>query len=372
MDQPQIKVLIVDDSQIARDLLTFIIESDPLLKVIGIAEDGESAIEFIKKQTPDVIMMDVVMPKMNGYEVTQRIMQIKPIPIIVVSGSYNPHDVDSCYRAISAGALAIMEKPRGLGDPQHIALARAVVDAIKAMSGVQISTRLPRSSPLLSALQKDKGSEIPNRKGEGMFSSVTDIASVMSASLSPIDIVAIGAGIGGPQALQKILSDIPAAFPIPILIVQRISVGFISGLAEWLGKITNLKVSVATEGAKMLPGHVYIAPDQHQMHIVKAGTISLIKAASKLDICPSISMLFRSVGQVYGPRALGILLTGMGKDGVEELNYIKQKNGITLVQSEDGCVMFDSPKRAIEIGAARLILPVSKMASLLNEIVKKK
>lgn len=353
MNAREINVLIVDDSPVARDLLAYIIQSDPQLKVMGFAENGEEAINFLKNQTPDVIVMDIVMPKMNGFELTRRIMQSNPIPIVVVSGIYNKEEVNKSFQALEAGAIAVLEKPKGIGSSQYLDTARFVIDTLKAMGEVKLvagKNTIQKLEPPESVPQKPKATE------------------THKDAAKKIDAIGIGASIGGPQALATVLSKLPEKFPIPIFIVQHISGGFVDGLVNWLNESTPLSVKIPTDGEKGLPGHVYIAPDRKNMLVDENNVIHLIDEPNESNIAPSISQLFLSLANSHGPRSIGILLTGVGKDGVEELLEMKQKGATTIVQNEETCVMFDMPKHAIKLNAAVHVEPLNQIVNILTNL----
>lgn len=354
MTTREINVLIVDDSPVARDLLAFIIQSDPQLKVIGFAENGEDAINFLKSQTPDVIVMDIVMPKMNGFELTRRIMQNRPIPIIVVSGIYNREEVNKSFKALEAGAIAVLEKPKGIGSSQYLDTARFVIETLKAMSEIKL------------VAGKNIGSSSASNQVETSAKRLPEAPHEIQGNVSAIG---IGASIGGPQALATILSKLPEKFPIPIFIVQHISGGFIDGLVNWLNESTSLTVKIASDSEKAQPGHVYIAPDRKNMTVDEYNIIHLADETNEANIAPSISQLFKSLAESHGPKSIGILLTGVGKDGAEQLLNMKEKGAITIVQNEETCVMFDMPKQAIQLNAANRIEPIQQIVSILSNLV---
>ncbi len=348
-----IKVLIVDDSSVSRDLLAFIIDSDPDLKVIGFAHNGEEAIQFLKHQTPDVITMDIVMPKMDGFETTRKLMQLHPIPIIIISNSYKKEDTQKSFMAIEAGALAILEKPRGPNDPCYPETAKAIIDSIKLMAEVRVITRRPYFKPQEQAKAVD----------------IKPSQEVML--LSGIEVVAIGASLGGPQALEVVLSKLPPDFPVPIYIVQHIASGFIHGLANWLNAACTLQVKVAKEGEIGQPGYVYLAPDKVHMEVRKGNQVVLIDEPPEGGLRPAVARLFRSIAESFGPHSIGILLTGMGKDGADDLLTMKQRGAYTIAQNEETCVIFGMPGEAIKLGAAQRIAPLEEIPQLLCKIMKK-
>jgi two-component system chemotaxis response regulator CheB len=346
----QIKVLVVDDSRVVAEFLTHLFNSDRGIRVVGVARNGEEAVEAARSMSPDVITMDIHMPGMDGYEATRKIMETCPTPIVIVSGSLKIDEVASNFRAIEAGALAVAQRPNGVGHPQYEEVAQELLKMVKLMSEVKVVRRWPRSrySPASPVVPK----EIVKSKGT-------------------IRVVAIGASTGGPLVLQTILSELPKNFSAPVLIVQHMSRGFVHGFAEWLGHTTGFAVRVAADGESLKPGYAYIAPDDFHMGVGPGNTVRLTADAHENGMRPSVSFLFRSVATVFGSNATGVLLTGMGKDGAEELKALKDAGAITLVQDKETSVIFGMPHQAILLDAAMYVLPPDGIAKTLATIVTK-
>ena len=314
---PLIKVLVVEDSLVVREFLVHILGSDPGIRIVGTASDGEEAIEAVRRLQPDVVTMDIHMPKMNGLEATRRIMEIHPIPIVIVSGSSDPHDVAMTFRATEAGALAVLRRPAGIGHPDFEATARALVQTVKLMSEVKLVRRW-------SQTRRDATMPRPPASSTGERH---------VHAPAKVRVVALGASTGGPPVLQTILTGLPKDFPAPVLIVQHIAAGFVQGFIEWLSQSSSLPVHVAMHGELILPGHVYVAPDECQMKVERGGKIALSRDAPENGLRPSVSCLFRSVAEVYGGEAVAGLLTGMGRDGAEELKLLREKGATTFAQT---------------------------------------
>lgn len=338
----RIRVLIVEDSPTVRQLLSHILNADPGLQVIGCASDGEEAIEQVQLHRPDVITMDLHMPRMDGLEAVRIIMETAPTPIVVVSGQLAPADLDQTFTALTAGALAVVEKPLGLGS----ALAERLVQTVKLMSEIKVVRRWPRK-PAATA------SRLPPPV-------------VRHAELQ---LVAIGASTGGPLVLHSILAGLAGKVDVPIVIVQHIANGFTAGFADWLGKTTGMPVRVGRAGEHLLPGHAYIAPDAMNMGITSGLNIVLSSEPAENGHRPSVSYLFRSVAQSLGQNAVGVLLSGMGKDGAAELKTVADRGGVTIAQDPLTTVVAGMPGEAIKLGAAQYVLTPEKMIKLLNELV---
>ena len=344
-----IKVLVVDDSPVVREFLVHILSSDPVITVIGTADDGEEALDIVRRQRPDVITMDIHMPKMNGLDATRLIMETDPTPIVIVSGTEDPTEVATTFNAMDAGALAVLRRPAGIGHPDHEAMAQDMIQTVKLMSEVKVIRRWPRKRP---------AAPTPRTGNVGL-----------ARASARIRVVAMGASTGGPPALETILAALSKDFPVPILIVQHMAPGFIKGFARWLATSTGLPVHVATHGESLLPGHVYVAPDDHQMKVEREGKIALTKNDPEHGLRPSISYLFRAVAAVYGPDAVVGLLTGMGRDGASELRLLKEHGAVTFAQDRDSSVVHGMPGEAIKLDAAMLVLPLEKIAAVLTNLV---
>lgn len=344
-----IKVLIVEDSLVAQEFLTYILTSDPAIQVVGIVSDGAAALAAVKEKHPDVITMDIHMPKMDGFEATRAIMESVPTPIIIVSSSTSTKEVSSTFRALEAGALAVVLRPPGMGHPQHEAATRELIQTVKLMSEIKVVKRIrpvmkvpAPTAPMAPKLKSEMG----------------------------IQLIAIGASTGGPPVLQKILSGLPQDLSVPVLIVQHIASGFVEGFVEWLTGASGFPLHIAAHGEQPKPGHGYISPDGLHMGVGKGPCIVLSDQAPENGLRPSVAYLFRSVAQVLGAQAVGVLLTGMGRDGAEELKIMKDKGALTIAQDETSSIVFGMPGEAVKLGAAVYVLPPEEIARMLAKIGK--
>ena len=342
-----IKTLVVDDSKVIREFMIHLLSSDPEIQIIGIACNGNEAIDFVREKRPDVITMDIHMPEMDGYEATRIIMETNPTPIVVVSGSLKVNDVANSFKLFEAGALAVVLRPPGIEDAGYYDASKALINTVKLMSEIKVVRRFPKRTidqykPII--LNQPINPEIRN-----------------------IQLIAIGASTGGPVVLQKILSELPENIPVPILIVQHIAKGFIKGFRDWLSNTSKIPLTIAKDGEQLYPGIGYIAPDDFQMGI-ESGLKILLSNPIESGLCPSVNFLFHSVAEVLGPNAVGILLSGMGKDGAKELKTMKGKGAITIVQNEASCVVYGMPAEAVKLGAVDYILSPDKIKEILNEL----
>ncbi len=350
-----IKVLITEDSPVVRGYLEYILNNDPDIEVVGTARDGQEAVRMVSSIQPDVITMDIHMPEMDGFEATRKIMETYPVPIVIVSASWNPEEVDKTFRTMEAGAVAALEKPRGMGHPQSEASVRELLQTVKLMSEVKVVRRSARHR----AMQTEK--TVPAKEEKSIV------------ELNPdVKLVAIGASTGGPLVLQTVLSKLPINYPVPVVIVQHIAMGFLAGLKDWLNKTTNFPVKIAEEGERCEPGKAYLAPDGLQIAIDKNMRVVLSNNEPEHNLCPAISYFFRSVGDVFGRNAIGVLLTGMGRDGSKELKYLKDNGCTTIAQDKDTSIIHGMPGEAIKLGGATYILPSDKIGEKLGDLIMKK
>jgi two-component system chemotaxis response regulator CheB len=289
--------------------------------------------------------MDYHMPTLDGMEATRQIMQTQPVPIVIVSGSSAAEETQAAFRLLEAGALAVVEKPPGPGGPGHDAAAAHLVQTVKLMAEVKVvrrwSMRAPRAVPAPAPAASPK---LARQRVAG---------------------IVIGASTGGPVVLKTILAGLPGRLPVPVLIVQHIAAGFTAGLAHWLGEAAGFPVRVASDGQRPLPGHAYLAPEGLQMRVAPDGAIALADIGPINGHCPSVSYLFDSARAVWGERTVAVLLTGMGRDGAEELKLLRAAGALTVAQDRESSAVHGMPGEAIRLGAAMHVLAPAQIAEVL-------
>ena len=341
---PEIRVLIVDDSVLARDLIKAILSTDSQIVIAGEANNGAEAIAMAAALRPDIITMDIEMPVMNGLDAIEQIMANNAMPILVVSSLGDAH---TAYSAISRGALDLIQKP-----DVNLEDAMEFISKVKLLSRVKVLTHLKGRHPK------------PEKQRDLSF-----IAAVKSINVPQSNrVVAVASSTGGPDALSVMLSGLPETFPCPVLIAQHISDGFVPGMVDWFRKITRMQVKMGANGDELKPGHAYISPSEMHMTVGAGGRIALVERQPSDIFRPSCDRLLMSVAEVFGKRGVGVILTGMGNDGVLGMQRIKQAGGITVAQDEKTSVVFGMPRVAIEAGCIEKVLPIQAIAGALVDI----
>jgi two-component system chemotaxis response regulator CheB len=361
MPASPIPVMLVEDSPVALMILKRILTGSSEIEVVGVAHNGLEALELIPKLQPKVICTDLHMPKMSGLELTRRVMAECPRPILVISASVDQKDdAENVFQLLQAGAVDVFPKPTVELLSEYEQIKRELITRIKILSGVSVFTQhsgIRGQELLLKRFQKTENVEPNiNKVYPNAFSNVRSVAPRA---------IAIGASTGGPQALFTILKSLPARFPVPIFCVQHISVGFLDGLVSWLSTECQLRMVIAQAGDLPQPGVVYFAPDHYHLQLDSQGRIALSSDLPVSGHRPSITVTFQAIAAYYRQSTLGILLTGMGRDGADGLLAIAQAGGTTIAQDEQTSVVFGMPKEAIALGAAQHILPIGEIAPLL-------
>jgi two-component system chemotaxis response regulator CheB len=348
-----IRVLVTDDSPTAREFLVQILGSDPEIRVIGEASDGAEAVAATQRLRPDLVTMDIHMPRLDGMEATREIMITTPTPIVIVTGSHRACDVGASLEILRCGALDVLFKPPDPRSADFPTAARRLIATVKAMAGVKVVRHWR-----------------PGRAAGGAASPATVTVTPGEARAR---IVAIAASTGGPAALQRLLSDLPATYPLPILVVQHITPGFTAGLAGWLAGTSRQRVKLAQQGEPLAPGTVYLAPDDLHLGTASRGGTSFVGLTPAPPIGgfrPSANHLFESVARDYGPAALALILTGMGDDGVTGLRAVRKAEGQVIAQDEKTSIVFGMPGAAVAAGLASTVLPLDLIAPRLMALAR--
>ncbi|HHU75569.1 MAG TPA: chemotaxis response regulator protein-glutamate methylesterase [Firmicutes bacterium] len=354
MKGKKIKVLVVDDSAFMRKIIGDIIRSDSELEFVGVARNGEDAIAKKEALKPDVMTLDVEMPVLNGLETLKRIMKTGPLPIIMVS-SHTREGEETTLEALSTGAVDFVAKPSLLKGEGLSELEAMLPQKIKAAARARLfdGSMLKRGP-----IGRDPIMEKVATAGIGRVDSYLREEGTRH---SGHPIVAIGASTGGPRALESILRGFPDDLPAAVMITQHMPAGFTESLARRLDRVSRIRVKEATGAENILPGWAYVAPGGYHL-LVKAGQTMLSSAPPVQHVRPSADVMMKSLAQYYGSNVIGVILTGMGKDGAEGMEHIKKNGGRTIVQDPSTAVISSMPQAAINNGAADAIIPLDRIA----------
>lgn len=343
----KLRVLVVEDSPVQRHLLVHIVNGDSEMEVVGEASDGRAAVTMAGRLRPDVILMDIVMPGTDGLEATRTIMRESPTPIVLITSAYDPRDRTKTFDALASGALTVLPKPTGPGTRGFADEVADLTITLKLMAQV----KLVRRRAFGQSKQAPAPSRAPRTPGE------------------PIEAVAIAASTGGPAALATVLEALPESTPAPILVVQHITPGFHDGLVEWLNGITPLTVRLAQHGTHVRSGEVLVAPPERHLGVSPEGRVALSLDPPISGHRPSATYLFSSVTRAYGKNALGVILTGMGDDGVAGLRTLKEAGGVVLAQDQATSVVYGMPREATVLGIVDHVIPVGLIASTMVNLM---
>ena len=357
----KIRVMIVEDSRTVRELLRHLIGADPRLEVVAAVETAEEGIRLLPTAAPDVISMDIRLPGMNGFEATLEVMARRPTPIVVVSASVDADDLQISLNALRAGAVAVVEKPVGARHQDYEAMAGRLCDQLAGMSQVRvIRQRIDRQVTFGRAEGGRGKADVATNQGGS--------SSAFRPPPSPFSMLGVVASTGGPNALTQLLGELPADFPLPVVLVQHITSCFLDGFVTWLADVINRPVKVAADGEAARPGTVYVPPADAHLHVRGAR----LWWGREDPVChqrPSGTTLFRSMARTLGPAALGVLLTGMGDDGAEGLRDIRAAGGYTIAEDESTAVVYGMPAVAVRLGGVCESLPLPRIAPRVRAVV---
>lgn len=345
------RVVVVDDSALIRSLLSEIIDRSGDLECVGTASDPLVARELIRNTDPDVITLDIEMPRMDGLDFLERLMRLRPTPVVMVS-TLTERGAETTLRALELGAIDFVAKPKiGVGDGL-MALSQDITDKIRIAARAHIRRRGPATAPL--------GAGTPPTR---------PVQAAALGRLSTEKLIFIGASTGGTEATKEVLTQLPADAPA-VLITQHMPPGFTRSYAQRLDGLCRIRVSEASDGERVLPGHAYIAPGGMHMSVERSGANYMVRVRDGEPVNrhkPSVEVLFESAARVVGPNAFGVMLTGMGADGARSMRAMRDAGAYNLCQDEASCVVYGMPREAIAAGAAHEVLPLQQIASHLLE-----
>lgn len=338
-----IRTLVVDDSAFVRKVVKEMLSRSPCIDVVGTARDGEEALEMVDQLKPDVVTCDLIMPRLDGVRFVREQMSRRPLPILILSAS--AEDGEQTLEAVQAGAIDFVRKPTSLANEELLKIREDLVYKVKAAAQASLD---------------------PIRREPGAV-----FAPVVPRSSASMDIVLIGISTGGPQALRYLIPQFSADFPVPIAIVLHMPVGYTELYAQKLAEISRLQVKEAREGDPLLPGTALLAPAGRHMLFRRNGSGQVVTRLSlqpmDLPHRPAADILFQSAAEVYGSRALGVVMTGMGRDGCQGAAWIKAQGGTLLTEAEESCVIYGMPRSVVEAGLSDGAVPLGKMARAILE-----
>ncbi len=345
-----LRVLVVDDSAYVRKVIREILSRSPFVEVVGTARDGREALDLVEELDPDVVTCDLIMPELDGVGFVREQMQRRPVPIIIMSVA--KETAEAALTALDAGAVDFVQKPTALASEKIFEVSTELIEKVKAAGNIalnRISAALPLPSPVIS---------VP----------VTKIAGSHS-----VDLVVIGISTGGPQALKRLIPQLPKDFPVPVVMVMHMPVGYTEMYAEKLNEQSQLEVREAAEGNEVRPGYVFLAAAGRHLTLKRDGSSKVVTHldAKPFDMLhrPSVDVLFKSAAEVYRNRVLGVVMTGMGSDGKEGAAWIKSQGGLVFTEAERSCVVYGMPSVVVEAGLSDKSIALDGMARAIMEVV---
>ena len=346
-----LRVLIIDDSAYVRKVVKEMLSRSPFIEVVGAARDGKEALELVEQLQPDVITCDLIMPELDGVGFVREQMRRRPIPIVIMSIANETGD--AALTALDLGAVDFIQKPTALATEKIFDVSNELIEKVKIAGSITLKHPEVYSAP---AAKPALGSATKPVKGA-----------------RAVDIVALGISTGGPQALKQLVPRLPADFPVPLVMVMHMPVGYTEMYARKLDEFSPLSVSEAREGDELSAGRVLLAPAGRHLSFQRQADR---KVAVHLDTRPfdmlhrpSVDVMFQSAAEVYGSRVLGVVMTGMGSDGKQGAAWIKSKNGMVYTQSEESCVVYGMPGSVVEAGLSDKSFSLSEMAQAIREVV---
>lgn len=344
-----VRVLVVDDSAYVRKVIKQMLLRSPFIEVIGTAHDGEEALEMIERLNPDVVTLDLIMPGMDGVEFLRRQMAKRPVPVVIISIANEGGEMT--LAALDAGAVDFVQKPTALATEKMFDIAEELIDKVKTAATVPLNRlSIPAAVPAPPA------KVFLHHKTRGI-----------------IDVVVLGISTGGPQALALLIPQLPADFPVPLVVVLHMPVGYTKMYARRLDGLSQVEVVEAQEGDLVVPGKVFIAPAGRHLLFQRqaSGDVRVHLDARPFDTLhrPSVDVMFQSAAEIYQHRVLGVVMTGMGSDGKEGAAWIKSHGGSILTEAESSCIVYGMPRSVVEAGLSDQSVPLDRMAQTMLDLI---
>jgi two-component system, chemotaxis family, protein-glutamate methylesterase/glutaminase len=345
-----LRVLVVDDSAYVRKVVREILSRSPFVEVVGTARDGREALDLVEELNPDVVTCDLIMPELDGVGFVREQMQRRPVPIIIMSVA--KETAEAALTALDSGAIDFVQKPTALASEKIFEVSGELIEKVKAAGNIALS-KIPAGAVGQIAPAIEPTTTIPGSRS--------------------VDLVVIGISTGGPQALKRLIPQLPRDFPVPVVMVMHMPVGYTEMYAAKLNEISNLEVREAGEGDEVKTGCVFLAPAGRHLSFKRkaSGTVVTHLDARPFNTLhrPSVDVMFQSAAEVYGNRVLGVVMTGMGSDGKHGAAWIKANGGLIFTEAESSCVVYGMPCVVVEAGLSDKSIPLENMARAIREVV---
>lgn len=345
-----LRVVVVDDSAYVRKVIREILSRSPFVEVVGTARDGREALDLVEELNPDVVTCDLIMPELDGVGFVREQMQRRPVPIIIMSVA--KETAEAALTALDAGAIDFVQKPTALASEKIFEVSTELIEKVKAAGNIALN-RISIAPPLISPV-----TSAPATKISGNHS---------------VDLVVIGISTGGPQALKRLIPQLPEDFPVPVVMVMHMPVGYTEMYAAKLNEQSQLQVREAAKGDEVKPGYVFLAQAGRHLTLKRdaSGKVVTHLDAKPFDMLhrPAVDVLFKSAAEVYGNRVLGVVMTGMGSDGKEGAAWIKAQGGLVFTEAESSCVVYGMPSVVMEAGLSDKSIALDDMARAIMEVV---
>ena len=345
-----LRVLVIDDSAYVRKVVREILSRSPFVEVVGTARDGREALDLVEELHPDVVTCDLMMPELDGVGFVREQMQRRPIPIVIMSIANET--AEAALTALDAGAIDFVQKPTALASEKIFEVSTELIEKVKAAGHISLN-RLPIVAPPVAPVTTE-----PVVKISGSHS---------------VDIVVIGVSTGGPQGLKRLIPQLPQDFPVPVVMVMHMPVGYTEMYAAKLNELSRLEVREAGAGDEVKPGRVFLAPAGRHLSLKRGANGPVVTHLDSRPFNtlhrPAVDVLFESAAEVYGNRTLGVVLTGMGSDGKQGAAWIKSQGGMVFTEAESSCVVYGMPASVMEAGLSDKSVPLDEMARAIEEVV---
>ena len=344
-----VRVLVIDDSAYVRKVVREILSRSPFVEVVGTARDGREALDLVEQLAPDVVTCDLMMPELDGVGFVREQMQRRPIPIVIMSIANE--NAEAALTALDAGAVDFVQKPTALASEKMFEVSTELIEKVKAAGQIslsRISSAPVQKSPLTEPLTRVAGSH-------------------------SVDVVVIGVSTGGPQGLKRLIPQLPEDFPVPVLMVMHMPVGYTEMYAAKLNELSHLEVREAAAGDEVKPGRVFLAPAGRHLSLKREANGKVVTHLDARPFStlhrPAVDVLFQSAAEIYGSRVLGVVLTGMGSDGKQGAAWIKAQGGLVFTEAESSCVVYGMPSVVVEAGLSDKSVALDEMAHAIEEVV---